>query len=126
MRGRSKETVKCCCTYLNDIFQGIVTVTIVFSTLFAAFLIFLPIIGSDLMDMEAPDVIKSFLFKTAAVTLAVLVTVSIILPSRITMYTLAANELVQDVKDTPEAKAIREYITTELTKAVKSNEQEKK
>lgn len=111
--------------YLNDIFQGIVIVTIAFGILFAVFLIFLPM-WADIMDMEAPDVIKSFLFKTAAVTLAVLVTVSIILPSRITMYTLAANELVQDVKDTPEVKAIREYITTELTKAVEANKQDKK
>lgn len=111
--------------YLNDIFQGIITVTIAFGILFAVFLIFLPM-WADLVDMEASDIIKSFLFKTASVTLAVLIALSVILPSRITLYTLAANELVQEVKDTPEVKAIREYITTELTKAVEANKQEQK
>lgn len=111
--------------YLNDIFQGIVTATIGFGILFAAFAIFLPM-WADLLDLEGKDIVKSFWFKAVAIALAVLTLTSILLPSRITMYTLAANELVQDVKDTPEVKAIREYITTELTKAVEANKQEKK
>ena len=111
--------------YLNDIAQGVIAVTSVLAGLFTVFVIFLPM-WADLLDMEGKAIVKSFWFKAAAIALAVLTLTSIILPSRITMYALAANELVQDVKDTPEAKAIREYVTTELTKAVKSNEQEKK
>lgn len=111
--------------YLNDIFQGIITATIAFGGLFAVFLIFLPM-WSDLLGLYGKEVLKSSAFKIASVTLAVLIAVSIILPSRITMYTLAANELVQDVKDTPEVKAIRAYITTELTKAVEASKSEKK
>lgn len=111
--------------YLNDIAQGIIAVTSVSAGLFAVFVIFLPM-QADLLDLEGKDIIKSFWFKAAAIAIAVLTLTSILLPSRITLYTLAANELVQDVKDTPEAKAIREYITTELTKAVEANKQEKK
>lgn len=110
--------------YLNDIFHGLITLTILFGIAFGAFVIFLPM-WADLLDFEGKDVVKSFWFKAASVTLAVLIALSIIFPSRITLYTLAANELVQEVKDTPEAKAIREYITTELTKAVKDSKQEK-
>lgn len=111
--------------YLNDIAQGIIAVTSVLAGLFATFVIFLPM-WADLLDLEGKDIIKSFWFKAAAIALAVLTLTSILLPSRITLYTLAANELVQEVKDTPEVKAIREYITTELTKAVEANKQEKK
>lgn len=110
--------------YLNDIFQSFIVVTIMLAVSYAVFMVFLPI-WVDLLDLEAKEVIKSSLFKIASVILAVLIVISIILPSRITMYTLAANELVQDVKDTPEVKAIREYITTELTKAIEANKQEK-
>lgn len=111
--------------YLNDIFQGIIGATSVLTVLFTVFIIFLPM-WADLLNLSGKDVVKSFWFKAAAITLAVLTLTSILLPSRITLYTLAANELVQEVKDTPEVKAIREYITTELTKAVEANKQEKK
>lgn len=111
--------------YLNDIAQGIIAVTSVLAGLLAVFVIFLPM-WADLLDMEGKAVVKSFWFKAVAIALAVLTLISIALPSRITMYTLAANELVQDVKDTPEVKAIRAYITTELTKAVEDSKSEKK
>lgn len=111
--------------YLNDIAQGVIAVTSILAGLFIEFVIFLPM-WADLLDLEGKDIAKSFWFKAAAITLAVLTLTSILLPSRITLYTLAANELVQEVKDTPEVKAIREYITTELTKAVEANKQEKK
>ena len=111
--------------YLNDIAQGIITVTSILAVFFIVFVIFLPM-WADLLDLEGKDIAKSFWFKAAAIILAVLTLTSILLPSRITLYTLAANELVQEVKDTPEVKAIREYITTELTKAVEASKSEKK
>lgn len=111
--------------YLNDISQSIIAITSVLAGLLAVFVIFLPM-WADCLNLEAKDVVKSFWFKAVAIALAVLTLISIALPSRITLYTLAANELVQEVKDTPEVKAIREYITTELTKAVEANKQEQK
>lgn len=102
--------------YLNDVFAGVTSITVLAVVCYMIFLVFLPM-WADIADMDAKEILKTKVFKLVTIAVLVSTVISVLLPSRVTLYSLAANEVIKEVKDTPEVKALREFIVNELNKA---------